>query len=133
MNQNIRPLKNKTALFLLTFALLSGLITTICNSKTDKPNRVIAELNIGESQQIMLQNGDEIQLRLLAIDEERDACRGAIRGARIKITVDGEAVTLNTGNYNLPVTVGKVKIDCPVIKGYYSNSKQKKPCCGGIR
>jgi murein DD-endopeptidase MepM/ murein hydrolase activator NlpD len=34
----------------------------------------------------------------------------------VRINVDGEEVTLSFGNYNLPVEVGKVQIDCPAIK-----------------
>ena len=36
--------------------------------------------------------------------------------------VDGEEIILNSGNYNLPVPVGKVQIDCPVFKNYYNNA-----------
>ncbi|MFA7491775.1 MAG: PKD domain-containing protein [Mariniphaga sp.] len=122
MNQNIRFPKNNTALSFMTLALLTVFITTSCNNKTEKPNRVIAELNIGESQDVTLQNGEKVQLELLAIEVETDSVRNAIRGAKVKISVDGEEITLNTGNYNFPVTVGKVKIDCPFIQAYYSTA-----------
>jgi hypothetical protein len=122
MKQIIRFLKNTTRPVFLIVILVNGLLATGCKDQVEIPNRVIAELNIGESRQVKLRNGEEVQLKLIAIDEETDACRGAIRGARIKISIDGEEVTLNTGNYNLPVTVGKVKIDCPFIKAYHSTA-----------
>jgi murein DD-endopeptidase MepM/ murein hydrolase activator NlpD len=81
--------------------------------------RLIAELNIGESQDIKLSNGEIVKLALLEITEVRDSLRNAIRAASIKVSVDGEVITLSTGNYNLPVVVGKVQIDCPAIKSYF--------------
>ena len=42
----------------------------------------------------------------------------------LRISVDGEEITINSGNYNLPVTVGKVQIDCPVVKAYNSNTRR---------
>lgn len=90
------------------------------------PIRVIVELNIGESQDIELRNGERVKLKLVAIEEERDSCRHAIRGAHVKISVDGEEIIIKTGNYNLPVIVGKIQIDCPVIKNYYSDTNKNR-------
>jgi murein DD-endopeptidase MepM/ murein hydrolase activator NlpD len=95
-----------------------------CNRPEQSPARVLVELNTGESRDVKLQNGDVVKLALLEIVEEVDSCRGAVRGAGVKIAVDGEEVILNTGNYNLPVTIGKVQIDCPVIKAYYATTNQ---------
>ena len=89
-----------------------------------KPLRVVAELNIGESQEVKISNGDIVKLSLLEINEIRDSLRDAIRVAYVKISVDGEIITLSSGNYNLPIVVGKVQIDCPIIKEYYSNANR---------
>jgi len=88
------------------------------------PIRIVTELNIGESRDLKLSNGDIVKLSLLEINEVRDSICNAIRAAYVKVSVDGEVITLSYGNYNLPVTVGKVQIDCPVTKGYYSNSSR---------
>ena len=110
--------------------LLAGLVllTVLGISCTDKPVttpvRVIAELNIGESQDILLNNGETVKLKLLHIDVFRDSLRNAIRAAHVKISVDGREITLNSGNYNLPVAVGKVQIDCPVVNDYNSDSRR---------
>lgn len=96
--------------------------TTCCNSSQLPSYRVISELNIGESQDIRLTNGDFVKLSLLEINEVHDSLRNAIRAAYIRISVDGEEITLGTDNYNLPVIVGKVQIDCPAIKSYTGTS-----------
>ena len=107
------------------FFILLIILSVSCNDTSRiTPVRVVAELNIGESQDIKLSNGDIVKLKLLQVDEIRDSLRNAIRSAYVKVSVDGEEIILNSGNYNLPVTVGKVQIDCPVIKDYYSNSNQ---------
>jgi murein DD-endopeptidase MepM/ murein hydrolase activator NlpD len=103
-------------------------IMLLCVSCNDAPEitpiRVIAELNTGESREIKLGNGDMVKLELLGVDIVRDSLRNAIRSAWVKISVDGEEITLHSGNYNLPVTLGKVQIDCPVVKDYNSNTRR---------
>jgi murein DD-endopeptidase MepM/ murein hydrolase activator NlpD len=77
---------------------------------------VISELYVGESKEIELINGEKVNLELLEINILRDSPRSAIRAAQVKIAVNGEVVSIGSGNYNLPVTVGSIKIDCPLIK-----------------
>ncbi|MFO7923601.1 MAG: hypothetical protein R6U58_07905, partial [Bacteroidales bacterium] len=71
---------------------------------------VITELNTGESKEIELINGEKVILELLDINIIRDSPRNAIRSASVKIAVNGEVITIGSGNYNLPVTVGNIKI-----------------------
>lgn len=106
---------------LLSISIFSG---TFCNRQSEQvfSERVIAGLNIGEQKEITLSNGDRINLELLDIQPVRDSVRYAVRAAVIKVLVDGEEVTLQSGNYNLPVTAGRVQIDCPAIKDYYENA-----------
>jgi len=59
---------------------------------------------------------------LIEISEVRDSLRNAIRAVEVKVKINGEECTLGSGNYHLPVEVGDVQIDCPVVKSYYSNS-----------
>jgi murein DD-endopeptidase MepM/ murein hydrolase activator NlpD len=103
--------------------LLAVLISAIsCNKSRSTCLRVVLEFNIGESKNVKLNNGDIINISLIEINEIRDSLRDAIRAAYIRISVDGEEITLSSGNYNLPLTVGKIQIDCPVTRGYYSNT-----------
>jgi len=115
-------LKSKEIKFLWGLFILI-ILSVSCNDTSElTPVRVVAELNIGESQDIKLSNGDIVKLKLLQVDVVRDSLRNAIRSAYVKVSVDDEEITLNSGNYNLPVAVGKVQIDCPVVKNCYTNS-----------
>jgi len=94
-----------------------------CNKPEDNaPIRVVAEMNVGESRDITLSNGESVNLTLLGISDLRDSLRHAIRDVEVKVRIDGEEYTLGSGNYNLPVKAGSVQIDCPVVKNYYDNS-----------
>ena len=110
--------------------LLAGLIFLMilnisCGDKpVIAPVRVIAELDTGESQDITFSNGDMVNLKLLQVDVVRDSLRNAIRSVRVKISVDDKEISIYSGNYNLPVTVGKVQIDCPVVKDYSASSRR---------
>jgi len=116
-----RKIQSLWKLFLLVILTLS------CNDTSMlTPIRVVTELNIGESQDIELSNGEIVQLKLLIINVVRDSLRNAIREVYVKAFVDDEEITLNSGNYNLPVTIGKVQIDCPVVKEYYTNSNSDR-------
>ncbi|MFC2087336.1 PKD domain-containing protein [Bacteroidota bacterium] len=93
-----------------------------CNKSKEVPLRIVAELNIGESKEIKLPNRDIVKLSLLGIQTVCDSIRNAIHEVKVRISVNGEEITIGSGNYNLPVTVGEVQIDCPIVKNYYINS-----------
>ncbi|MCP4313985.1 MAG: peptidoglycan DD-metalloendopeptidase family protein, partial [Bacteroidetes bacterium] len=86
------------------------------------PLRVVAELNMGQTREVTLTNGERVKLTLLGIEETRDDVRDIIHEVKLRVKVDGEEVELVCGNYNLPVASGRVKIDCQVTKNYLSNS-----------
>lgn len=88
------------------------------------PIRVVVELNINESKKVELSNGEIVELKLLGISTVQDSLNGAIRSSDIKVSVDGTEATIGSGNYNLPVTIGKVQIDCPVVKEYYKSTSR---------
>lgn len=118
-NLFLKPQEVKFIIGLIFLMVLS----ISCKDASELINvRVVAELNIGETQDIILSNGNYVKLKLLKIDVVRDSLRNAIRSVNAKISVDGEVITLHSGNYNLPVTIQKIQIDCPVVKEYYTNS-----------
>lgn len=82
------------------------------------------EMDIGESAAVDLSDGRSVVVKLLDLQETRDEFRGAVRRAVARVEVDGKAVSLVSGNYRLPYTIGFVQIDCPVTKGYCQNSSQ---------
>ena len=109
---------------LVLFMLVAMLGGSCKNEAGTAPIRVVAELDTGTSRDIMLSNGETVKLALLQVEVVRDSLRNAIRTARVTISVDGEQITLVSGNYHLPVTVGRIQIDCPVVKDYVSNSRR---------
>jgi murein DD-endopeptidase MepM/ murein hydrolase activator NlpD len=116
----------------LVVLLLLALLGISCDNTSDKdsselsPIRIVTEINTGESQDLTLSNGETVNLKLLQIDVVRDDLRNAIRSVNVKISVDDEEITLKSGNYNLPVTIGKVQIDCPFIKEYNANTTKNR-------
>lgn len=106
--------------------LMVVILNISCNhlTSTTRPIRDVVELNTGESKDIELHNGKIVNLSLIEIAEIRDSIRNAIREVKITISIDGEKYTLGVGNYNLPVTIGEIQIDCPVTSGYYSNTSR---------
>jgi len=113
----------KSLLKLATLAALSFLHINATPAVKPKTSvRVVTELNVGQTREITLTNGESVKLTLLGIDEARDDVRNAIREVKLRVKVDGEEVVLSCGNYNLPVSIGKVNIDCPAAKNYLSNS-----------
>lgn len=109
--------------FVFFISLIALLLA--CNAGRLKPLRVIAELNVGETQTVRLTSMKHIEVKLVEIKEVRDSLRNAIREAYVKVIVDGNEVTLSVGNYNLPVAVGKVQIDCPWIKGFVQDTSSQ--------
>jgi murein DD-endopeptidase MepM/ murein hydrolase activator NlpD len=121
----MNTMKTRTPVTLVMLALLS-VNTVFSFAEPPQPTRMpldrIVDLSIGEMQQAMLSDGSTARVKLLGIEETRDALRNAVRIARVKVEVNGKTATLVSANYNLPVTVGGVQVDCPITKGYYTNS-----------
>ena len=71
---------------------------------------------------VELADGSQATVKLLDLQESRDSIRNAVRRAVVTVEVDGQRAELVAAMYNLPQTVGKVQIDCPVTRGYQSNA-----------
>lgn len=82
----------------------------------------VADLKVGETQPVELGNQKKVLVKVLELHETRDDIRSAVRLARVKVEVDGQPITLLSGNYHLPQSVAGVKIDCPITRGYLENS-----------
>jgi len=86
-----------------------------------KPLVRVVDLDIGETTQLELCNGQRVKVELLKLRETRDPIRQAVRSAEVTVKVEGEEITLESGMYNLPRPVAGVQIDCSITKGYNSN------------
>src|SRR5262245_6163378 len=79
------------------------------------------DLDRGELVEVDLADGSKAKVKLLDIEETRDTLRSAIREAKVKVEINGQAATLVSGLSRLPEAVAGVQADCPVTKGYYRN------------
>ena len=68
-----------------------------------------------------------VQVRLLGVEETKDPIVGAIRRAEVMLSVDGETVRLECGNYELPRTTGPVQLDCPNRSPHGRNRPRSAP------
>jgi murein DD-endopeptidase MepM/ murein hydrolase activator NlpD len=81
------------------------------------------DVNVGESQEVELWDGQKVKVKLLHLKENRDELCSAVRRARVEVEVNGETVTLTSATYHLPRTVRSIQIDCPITKGYLEASE----------
>ncbi len=89
---------------------------------TIEPLVRVVDLRLGESAGVELCDGTSVRVKLLGLKETRDSIRNAVRKAEVEIEIDGKKVRLGSANYELPKTVGKVRVDCPITKGTTENS-----------
>jgi len=73
-------------LFMVMTLLMFLCIT--CNKPEDKaPIRVVTELNVGDTRDIVLSNGESVNLTLLGISDVRDSLRNAIRDVKVHVSI----------------------------------------------
>ncbi|MBT4821875.1 MAG: metalloendopeptidase, partial [Lentisphaerae bacterium] len=77
--------------------------------------RTTVDLNLGDAGEVTLSDGSVALVRLLGMESQTDSLRGAVRRARVDVQVNGETASLISAAYHLPITVGGVQIDCPVV------------------
>lgn len=100
---------------------LFGSMAGIVEAAPEDPLFRAVDLDIGESATIKLSDGRSTTVRVVALDEQTDAIRHAVRQARVSLEIDGQAAELVTGPYRLPTRLGRVQIDCPATKGLNRN------------
>jgi murein DD-endopeptidase MepM/ murein hydrolase activator NlpD len=82
------------------------------------------DLSLGEAAEGELPGGQRVRLKLLDLEEMADDVNGAVRLAKVKVEVNGEATILTSGNYNLPRTFAGIQIDCPITRGYLVKARK---------
>ncbi len=119
-------MKRNLNIVFLAIGLFAASHCVPCSGKGIEPLQTAADLNIGDSVKLKLSNGESADLILLDTEAVFDELRNAVRSARTKVSVNGNEIWLDVANYNLPVTVGNVRIDCPVTKAYLTNSSHSR-------
>jgi hypothetical protein len=102
-----------------------------CGSSDKSPSDVVlhqtVDLSLGEAQEVVLHDGSRARVKLLDLQETLDDVNGAVRRAQVRVEVNGQATSLTSGTYHLPVVAGGVQIDCPITKGYLAKVGKKNP------
>lgn len=93
-------------------------------ASTRTPLHRVVDLDIGESRGVEWPDGTKAEVKLLALDEARDPIRDAVRRAVVSVEVNGTAIELTSATYHLPRAVGGVQVDCPITRGYLTNTDQ---------
>lgn len=109
---------------LLNFALalsFCGIFTCTSQAQTPDPLTPLlraVDLNISESATVELHDGAVAKVQVLGVKPTNDSVFGAVRQVEVTLNVNGIKKTIRSGNYNLPVTIGNVQVDCPVTLDY---------------
>jgi len=108
---------------LLTIWLTAGAVTPLAQPLKLPLMRVV-DLNVGEpSAEVILHNGAKASIALLERSAVSDSVRRAVRHTLVRVKANGQEVQLECGNYDLPVTVGGVQVDCAVTRDFLKNSR----------
>ncbi|MCX6848205.1 MAG: PKD domain-containing protein [Verrucomicrobia bacterium] len=91
---------------------------------TLQPALRAVDLKIGESAEVQFADGSTARVKLLELDEKIDSMSHAVREAKVKVDVNGVQAWLTSANYQLPLNLGGVQIDCPITRGYSANSQE---------
>jgi hypothetical protein len=120
------PVSNKIALgyarvmalaSAVCFVALSGMARAGAGDPLTPLLRTV-DINKGETAKVVLHDGSTAKIQVIAVEPVNDSVFGAVRQVNVTVSVDGIRKTIRSGNYNLPVTVGKVQVDCPVTLDY---------------
>src|SRR5438094_7030800 len=123
-----RWLRSDLAPFAWTMLVVFLGLLTAGLKAADSPRRTplvrAVDLDVDEAQEITLADKTSVRVKLLSVDETRDAMRDAVRQARVRVELNGQSLVLTSATYHLPVTVAGVQIDCPITKGHVGNSSE---------
>ena len=107
----------------LCFSLCAACLAADLPEPTLTPLVTAVDLNVGESADVSLSNGNTVRLKLLDLQETRDQLRDAVRQAEVTVEVGGQKVAglgeLSTAHHGRPV-----QIDCPVTQGLCRNNSK---------
>ena len=101
-----------------------GILTGSCSAAAPAILGRNVDLDRGESRKVTLADGKTVEVRLITASATKDSLRDAVRDARIDVEIDRHRLTLECGAYHLPVTVGRVQVDCPVTGAVNANTDQ---------
>ncbi len=81
----------------------------------------VVDLDLNEEKAVTLSDKSQAIVKMIGLKESRDPIRQAVRMAEVSLLINGRPVTVQSGLYNLPKTIGRVQVDCSVTSGLNSN------------
>lgn len=78
--------------------------------------RQVLDLDLDEDRVLHLRDDRMVPVVLRSVQVQRDTVRGAIRGGVVGLLVEGRPIELPIGNYALPLRVGPLRLDCPLVR-----------------
>jgi len=118
----VKAMRSRLLIASALLAITPGVLCAERAEPTIRPLVRVIDLDVGDSQEAVLCDGSKAVVKLLVLQETRDTVRDAIRRADVAVEVNGTQVSLVAATYHLPTTVGNVRIDCSVTKGYLERS-----------
>src|SRR5438445_7241856 len=92
----------------ITLVTLVYLFRPALNAADAPPARIAIvralDLDVNETKGVELANGTRARVKLLRVDETRDALRDAVRQARVQIELKGQSMDLTSATYHLTVS-----------------------------
>jgi murein DD-endopeptidase MepM/ murein hydrolase activator NlpD len=113
---------DRTLFVILTLFLAAGARADGPPSPTRTPRVRVVDLDVGESFEVEMYDGSKARGKLLAVEELRDSIRSGVRKAKARIEVNAQVAELASATYHLPMSVGGVQVDCPITRGYMTNT-----------
>lgn len=81
-----------------------------------------ADLDVGETQELILSDGQTVTLTLVGVQAEHDEVNRAVRSALVTLEVNGQRLEHTAQPYRLPVAFGGVQLDVPITRDYVNNA-----------
>jgi len=91
------------------------------------PLRTAVDLNLGEAGEVTLSDGSVALVRVLGMEVQTDSLRGAVRWARVDVRINGQTGSLVSAGYHLPIAIGGVQVDCPVVAALMRKRSSDEP------
>jgi hypothetical protein len=84
----------------------------------------IIGLDVNETFTFRLNSGAERVIRLISVQEHRDSVIGLVRGADVRIEIDGRAVSLTCAPYVMPTETGGMRVQADTTSGWGNTPKR---------
>ena len=82
----------------------------------------VVDLDIREDVLVKLHDGTTVQVKLLSIEEKRESVFQTLMETVVNVEINGKPTELISNSYRLPIKVGGVQVDVPVVNSYMKDT-----------